>query len=80
MYLHRSYSSMEMLSENTQIGAREPLYYTALGKAYLAFQEEYTLEELYPGELEAYSQRTITTIPKLKGYLGLIREDWLCGG
>ena len=42
---------------------------------YLAFQGEYTLEELYPGKLEAYSQRTITTIPELKGYLELIRED-----
>lgn len=69
------YSSSEILSVNTQIGAREPLYCTALGKAYLAFQEENTLEQLYPVELEAYTQRTITTISKLKKHLDLVRQS-----
>jgi DNA-binding IclR family transcriptional regulator len=68
------YSSSEILSVNTQIGAREPLYCTALGKAYLAFQEENALEKLFPEELEAYTQRTITSIPKLKRHLDRIRQ------
>ncbi|UCF97384.1 MAG: IclR family transcriptional regulator [Spirochaetaceae bacterium] len=68
------YSSLEMLSVNTQIGAREPLYCTALGKAYLAFQEEKTLEELYPENLVAYTQRTITSIAKLRANLDLVRR------
>jgi len=68
------YSSSEMLSVNTQIGAREPLYCTALGKAYLAFQEENALEKLYPEELEAYTRRTITSIPKLQVLLELVRQ------
>jgi DNA-binding IclR family transcriptional regulator len=69
------HSSSELLSVNTQIGAREPLYCTALGKAYLAFQEEHALEELYPEELEAYTQRTITSIPELEAHLDLVRRS-----
>jgi len=67
------FSSSEMLSVNTQIGAREPMYCTALGKAYLAYCDNATLEQLYTYPLEAYTQRTVTTVAQLKRQLELIR-------
>jgi DNA-binding IclR family transcriptional regulator len=59
-------SSSETLSVNTQIGAREPLYCTALGKAYLAFQRDADLERLCPEPLQAYTRRTVTSLEGLR--------------
>ncbi len=72
VFIDRS-SSVGVLAVNTQIGAREPLYCTALGKAYLAFQEGIDLHELYPERLEAYTRRTITDLSALEENLAQIR-------
>ena len=73
VFIDRS-SSAEVLSVNTQIGAREPLYCTALGKAYLAFQEELDLDELYPQPMERYTQHTITNTADLRETLTEVRR------
>jgi DNA-binding IclR family transcriptional regulator len=58
--------SREPLSVTTQIGAREPMYCTALGKAILAFVDVAELKELVRPPLKRYTRRTATTLAEVR--------------
>ena len=55
----------DVISVNTQIGAREPLHCTALGKAFLAAHPAEDLADLVEPVLEKYTSRTITSLETL---------------
>jgi DNA-binding IclR family transcriptional regulator len=67
-------TSSETLSVNTQIGAREPLFCTALGRAILAFLPDEELAPHLPDPLARYTQRTITDVSELRKRLRRVRE------
>lgn len=59
-----------------QIGMRVPAYCSSLGKCLLSCLPGDELNQLlYHRKLEQYTPRTITTIPKLKEYLRLVRSQ-----
>jgi DNA-binding IclR family transcriptional regulator len=64
----------EVLSVNTQVGAREPMHCTALGKAFLAYVEEQDLKSYLKLPLEKFTPNTITTLAGLKTELNRIRK------
>jgi DNA-binding IclR family transcriptional regulator len=68
-------ASTETLFVNTQIGAREPLHCTALGRAILAFTPEKQLRQLLPARLTQYTPRTITLIAELRKVLHKVRDQ-----
>lgn len=57
------------LSVNTQIGAREPLHCTALGRAMLACVGDRELPDLLSLPLKRYTERTVTSMPQLRRLL-----------
>jgi DNA-binding IclR family transcriptional regulator len=61
--------SREPLSVTTLIGAREPMYCTALGKAILAFVEGTELKELVRPPLKRFTRKTATSIAELRRIL-----------
>jgi IclR family acetate operon transcriptional repressor len=61
--------SREPLSVTTQIGAREPLHCTALGKAILACVGDDDLKDLLTLPLRRYTSRTVTSLPELRQLL-----------
>ena len=67
-------ASRETLSVNTQIGAHEPAYCTALGRAVLGFIDEETLAEHLPKSLERYTTRTVTSVGELRRILHKARS------
>jgi DNA-binding IclR family transcriptional regulator len=67
-------ASTEVLSVNTQIGAREPLFCTALGRAVLAFVPQAEIENYLPRPFARYTSRTITSRAALKTALEEVRE------
>lgn len=67
-------SSSATLSVNTQIGEREPLHCTALGKAYLAAISNEELDDLLEDPLQQFTIRTIKSIDELKSKLKEIRK------
>ena len=67
-------ASTETLFVNTQIGAREPLHCTALGRAILAFLPEEQLQELLPSPLVQYTPRTITGMAELRKALHKVKD------
>lgn len=64
VFIDRAVGS-DILSVNTQIGAAEPLYCTALGKAYLAFCEPRQRDELISGSLRRFTPKTLVSRSKL---------------
>ncbi len=67
-------ASRETLVVNTQIGAREPMFCTALGRAILAYLPDTELTEHVPKPLVRYTQRTTTSLTKLRRILFRTRE------
>jgi IclR family KDG regulon transcriptional repressor len=65
----------ERLSVNTQIGATEPLYCTALGKAFLAFVDKDQITDILPDPLIPYTPATITNRKKLEKELLRIKNN-----
>jgi DNA-binding IclR family transcriptional regulator len=61
--------SREPLSVTTLIGAREPMYCTALGKAILAFVESAELKELVRPPLKRFTRKTATSLAELRRIL-----------
>lgn len=61
--------SREPLSVITQIGAREPMHCSALGKAILAFVDADELARLVRPPLKRYTRRTATTLAELRRML-----------
>ena len=66
--------SSEVLSVNTQIGARQPLYCTALGRAVLARVPPAELTAYIPQPMAKYTAHTITRIADLRAALQIARE------
>ncbi len=64
----------DVISVNTQIGSREPIHCTALGKAYIAYYAEEEIIDLVDAELPKYTAKTITNIDVLKEELEKIYE------
>ena len=56
-----------------RVGDRRPSYCTATGKVFLAYQPEKLLAK-YSGKMTRYTPTTITSLPKLKAELALVRE------
>jgi IclR family acetate operon transcriptional repressor len=61
--------SHEPLSVTTQIGAWEPMYCTALGKAILAFVEGAEMKDLVQPPLKRFTRKTATSIAELRRIL-----------
>ncbi len=60
----------------SRVGARLPIYCTALGKAQLAFESEDEIERLLPArDLKRYTDNTITEFPKLMEHLRKVAEQ-----
>lgn len=60
----------------SRVGARLPIYCTALGKAQLAYESEDEIERLLPAkELKRYTENTITEFPKLMEHLRKVAEQ-----
>ncbi|HWP34345.1 MAG TPA: IclR family transcriptional regulator [Thermodesulfobacteriota bacterium] len=59
-----------------RVGARLPVYCTAMGKAQLAYESEDEIERLLPAkELKRYTENTITELPKLLEHLRKVAEQ-----
>jgi len=67
-------ASSESLAVNTQIGAQEPLFCTALGRAILAYLPEEELRRHVPAPLPRYTRKTVSTIPALRASLDSVRS------
>jgi len=67
-------ASSESLAVNTQIGAQEPMFCTALGRAILAWLPEAELRQRVPTPLPRYTRKTVSTIPALRACLASIRD------
>jgi DNA-binding IclR family transcriptional regulator len=61
--------SRNPLSVTTQIGAREPMHCTALGKAILAFLGDAEVKEMVRPPLKRYTRNTTTTLSRLRQVL-----------
>ncbi len=80
-------ASSESLAVNTQIGAQEPMYCTALGRAILAYLPEEELRLNVPTSLQRYTRKTISSITALRASLTGVRargyaiddEEYLLG-
>src|SRR5512136_750261 len=64
--------SRESLSVTTRIGAREPMYCTALGKAILAYVDATEVKDIVQPPLKRYTRRTATTLTELRRILRLV--------
>ncbi len=60
---------------NVQIGGREPLHCTALGKAFLAFTPDEDRKNLLDGPLKKYTANSIETIERFQKELDTVREQ-----
>lgn len=64
------------LMANIQVGGREPLHCTAMGKCLISELRENELAEIFgEGDLERYTPNTITSVKDLKIQLEKIREQ-----
>ena len=61
-----------ILSVNTQLGGREPLHCTALGKAYLAYVDEEALATLMSESFARYTPKTIVSARSLREELARV--------
>jgi len=68
--------SRRSLRMQAQLGGRDPIYSTALGKAVLAFKQEDQWSTHLPPELAPRTERTVTAPDKLRQSLVRVRE---CG-
>ncbi len=68
--------SRRSLRMQAQLGGRDPIYSTALGKAVLAFKPEDQWRAHLPRELAPRTERTVTAPDKLRQSLVRVRE---CG-
>jgi IclR family acetate operon transcriptional repressor len=66
--------SRRSLRMQAQLGGRDPVYSTALGKAVLAFKPEEQWSAHLPSDLAARTERTVTSFAKLRQDLALTRE------
>jgi len=64
----------EVLSVNTQVGAREPAHCTALGKAFLAYIEDSDIKNYLKLPLEKFTPTTITALTALRSELKRIKK------
>jgi DNA-binding IclR family transcriptional regulator len=64
----------EMLAVNTQVGSRQPMHCTALGKATLAFVDEPEIVKYLEVPLCRYTPKTICTLEGLAAELNRIRR------
>jgi IclR family KDG regulon transcriptional repressor len=64
----------ETLAVNTQVGAREPMHCTALGKAALAFVDESELSRHLETPLYKFTPKTIVTLHDLQAELARVRK------
>lgn len=67
-------AASEILAVNTQVGSREPMHCTALGKAALAFVDEAEIAKYLETPLCRYTPRTICTLQDLAAELNRIRR------
>jgi DNA-binding IclR family transcriptional regulator len=68
-------SGAGVLRVETTVGASEPAYCTAVGKALLADHSEHELRQLYVEPLTRYTPHTITTIADLIPELDRVRRN-----
>jgi DNA-binding IclR family transcriptional regulator len=66
--------SRRSLRMQAQLGGRDPVYSTALGKAVLAFMPEPQWAAHIPPALEPRTDRTVSSLPHLQKALALTRE------
>lgn len=67
--------SKNTLRMDTQLGGRDPLYCTALGKAILAYSDEATIEDyLKSVKMEAKTDKTITSTKALRDEINSIKD------
>jgi IclR family acetate operon transcriptional repressor len=64
----------ELVTVNTQIGDRVPMYCTAIGKAYLAYDMEADIHTMYKETLPQYTEHTVETVAELAERLGEVRK------
>jgi DNA-binding IclR family transcriptional regulator len=64
----------QVLTVNSQVGGRLPVHCTASGKTLLAFLPPAVVEAVLAGPLEVFTENTITSPPRLRKELALIRE------
>jgi DNA-binding IclR family transcriptional regulator len=75
LYVDRRDYAQEALHYTSRIGGRKPAYATGLGKAMLALKTDAEIELLYPGELPAVTQRTLTSRAELITVLARVRAS-----
>lgn len=74
LYIERV-EAQRSLTMGSKLGARNPVYCTALGKAMLAFSSEAEIDQILAGcRMEARTKNTITSILTLKRELERIRD------
>jgi DNA-binding IclR family transcriptional regulator len=74
LYIERI-EAQRSLSMGSKLGARNPVYCTALGKAILAFSPGQEVDPILAAcRMQARTRNTITTVPALKRELKRIRE------
>jgi len=74
LYIERI-EAQRSLTMGSKLGARNPVYCTALGKAMLAFSSEAEVDQILAGcRMEARTRNTITSILTLKRELERIRD------
>jgi IclR family pca regulon transcriptional regulator len=75
VYLARSAAS-RIMSVSLNVGSRLPAYCTSMGRAILAFLPEDELDAyLKRVELEGKTEKTITTVPRLKQALSAVKHS-----
>ncbi len=67
--------SNEALFVNTQVGSREPMYCTALGRAIMAFLPDDQVKECLPARYVRYTPKTITATAVLRKALLRVRDQ-----
>lgn len=74
LYVERV-EAQRSLTMGSKLGARNPVYCTALGKAILAYSPEFEVDQILAGcRLEAKTKNTITNVLALKRELERIRD------
>ncbi|HTV03756.1 MAG TPA: IclR family transcriptional regulator [Acidobacteriaceae bacterium] len=74
LYIERI-EAQRSLTMGSKLGARNPVYCTALGKAILAFSSELEVDRILAGcRMQARTRNTVTSVPALKRELKRIRD------
>jgi DNA-binding IclR family transcriptional regulator len=73
LYIERV-EAQRSLTMGSKLGARNPVYCTALGKAILAFTSQAEMDPIFAGSrMEARTRNTITNMPALKRELARVK-------